>query len=1705
MKQLVRIFIAPIVIQLVAMPVLSTPVAYATTPVAIDERWIENAEREVQAMMQSNASLDSRMAAMNELFGLIRSSFGRAAEVNPALDFNTDSRIDLTDFSVLKNVMVEEQGEPSNEPIDPDDEITPLSVDIAQAFQTGELRWFKIDQSDIGTLIIDINWIKTKLVPQVPGGVDTTTIFTIKTSPAAGSELIATIDIAPLTDINLSTVTVEVNLAALQGRGEVGLFISGFKGTELFADPAFLGNVTVAHANVVLPGATQEAISAILDTAIEVKNFDQSDVVTVEFNTDMIQNLLDLISNHAASQDGSVTADEVLNNTFLRVFVLKDGDLGLVQRYDVVVSLKDLLNASEDDIEKLFRTITLDPADSPYDMFVHIVGSGLKFDSTQWKKIADNVTVTTTNPYLGVIANAAELFTLDTNPDGSSRVEIHIDADALRSIFSNNGIIPENIKDEALLRFIVDSIKRPNNTVQTLNQELFVVTFERILAELNKILPVAASELGVWFDFNQDLNSTGLLVSFPDHANITGQTQLINQSSTYDQGVASMAFALEGNTASVAQMLAVYRQIMNANSPGGVFTGFKNFYNTQDPLNGASLEADVTLGPNTWVALAALIEGDTEMAKKIFFDVITKLPRSQDGGVAKGMAGSNFASTFVTEENAGLLGFLEKLSRLEDLTNGERNVITSMRNDVRNFIKNRFRSTTQLFDRSSTNDAATPALDAQSFVLLGADLDWLVNEVLSPAGVSVDGWIQHIESTFGVFDGGTLLGFDFSDSINAVQAGRERTIWIEGTNQMVVGYQRLAQYYAGLGDSNKAAEYQGKADALLAQNANRRIEQNGNRVSYAYTTGEQGEKAFWDINNGTIPSGSSIASTAWVSFAEHGFNPLDPTVVPSEELVFQTDLVNYGIGTATISVQPVASGYKPSNPTVIGQVQIIRSSNEAFRTEILLFQNALNASPQKEAIRDLIQSAFFNAAPGGPVTIDLLGALTEEQLQILAESFSSLFYDRDGARTHAETIHAFGLVVETFNVYNTYDESNREKLNEVLSSVKPNINLANGISTSDEVTEIIGLRYSIEEEIVPAAEVLDGFLFAADLLSIYRNLGESQRSDVDQALIKINPVLTLNNGYQTSNEVGVAIGLGYIEVDGSNVADINANGRVDLADFNILKTNFGQNGTYDEGDINRDGVVNLADFAILKTNFGQEGGKEIVQISAQEVIEGFLVAGEIVQAYQGKTAEERQRIDIITRVLPNPFDLSNGISDEESENVIGAFFNEDGERLVTDQVLVGWIAAGEFVQRYNALTPIQKTQVDSISKILQTPFDLSNGLQVTEAINEIANIIGVSFNSAGERISTETIIATYLDVAEFVQIFNALPLAQKQAMDSITNQLLKPFDILDGLEVNDTVNEIDSIISNLYDVENNRLDTEDVINAFLVVADFMIAYNGLSAQNKARVNAVTQIIEKPFDVSDGLTVNETINEIANIIDSSYDIDGERVPAAQLVQGYLIAGEVLDAYNALSSEDRAKVDAISTRVAKPFNLSDGLQNADVAPINDNSFEEGSNGSAVRIPADELMQNLLGLHRADTEAKRLRDAINVLNDTDRGYVSTVLSDAFNVTDLFSDPISIDTLVTFLDNGVLYSDPNATVPRNHADTAHFYKYVGKFVTDYDQLGDADKTKMNNFLANRLIVLNDESHLDPDDIGYFASKGLYNFGTRTGLSVAQILAIIG
>lgn len=93
---------------------------------------------------------------------------------------------------------------------------------------------------------------------------------------------------------------------------------------------------------------------------------------------------------------------------------------------------------------------------------------------------------------------------------------------------------------------------------------------------------------------------------------------------------------------------------------------------------------------------------------------------------------------------------------------------------------------------------------------------------------------------------------------------------------------------------------------------------------------------------------------------------------------------------------------------------------------------------------------------------------------------------------------------------------------------------------------------------------------------------EGEFDEVDLTGAKLPDGMTWELSY-TATEVLLSVKSTFL------MGDANSDGKVDLTDFGVLKTNFGAGTTFDQGDFNKDAKVDLTDFGILKTHFGKSG------------------------------------------------------------------------------------------------------------------------------------------------------------------------------------------------------------------------------------------------------------------------------------------------------------------------------------------------------------------------------------------------------------------------------------------------------------------------------------------------------------------------------------
>ncbi|MEM1011733.1 MAG: PEP-CTERM sorting domain-containing protein [Planctomycetota bacterium] len=102
------------------------------------------------------------------------------------------------------------------------------------------------------------------------------------------------------------------------------------------------------------------------------------------------------------------------------------------------------------------------------------------------------------------------------------------------------------------------------------------------------------------------------------------------------------------------------------------------------------------------------------------------------------------------------------------------------------------------------------------------------------------------------------------------------------------------------------------------------------------------------------------------------------------------------------------------------------------------------------------------------------------------------------------------------------------------------------------------------------------------------------------------PTVLFDNGLQMSTGGGASLVARAFDLQFSTEVDVpmlpgdaNGDGTVDLADFGILRANFGSTmGTFATGDFNGDMNVDLADFGILRANFGTSSGSDLAALDA---------------------------------------------------------------------------------------------------------------------------------------------------------------------------------------------------------------------------------------------------------------------------------------------------------------------------------------------------------------------------------------------------------------------------------------------------------------------------------------------------------------------------
>lgn len=132
-------------------------------------------------------------------------------------------------------------------------------------------------------------------------------------------------------------------------------------------------------------------------------------------------------------------------------------------------------------------------------------------------------------------------------------------------------------------------------------------------------------------------------------------------------------------------------------------------------------------------------------------------------------------------------------------------------------------------------------------------------------------------------------------------------------------------------------------------------------------------------------------------------------------------------------------------------------------------------------------------------------------------------------------------------------------------------------------------------------------------------------SATDLAQLEFTYEASANDGFNSGYVLDEVLVTGFESVV---QGDFNFDGKLDVADFNILKENFLTGSTFEQGDFNFDGLVNLDDFAGLKAAAPGVAAAAVPEPSGQAIF--LLLAGMLV-AFR-RRCSKRLRVAAVSAV-----------------------------------------------------------------------------------------------------------------------------------------------------------------------------------------------------------------------------------------------------------------------------------------------------------------------------------------------------------------------------------------------------------------------------------------------------------------------------------------
>ncbi len=224
----------------------------------------------------------------------------------------------------------------------------------------------------------------------------------------------------------------------------------------------------------------------------------------------------------------------------------------------------------------------------------------------------------------------------------------------------------------------------------------------------------------------------------------------------------------------------------------------------------------------------------------------------------------------------------------------------------------------------------------------------------------------------------------------------------------------------------------------------------------------------------------------------------------------------------------------------------------------------------------------FNGVDPDQYTFSYTPALDADNTTFDENQVLNSFWNPDG-EGEDEPLTATGLAgggAGIYNVYVTYPQS---------------ANLDNAPTTFVASGDDGDAIYIVDQD---ADAPLSGTLDTGVAIGLWEIVGQVELSDPNQTYT-ITQTSTENPGFVSMRGFGVMWEF-VSGLDSLLPGDADGDGDVDLADFTILRNNFGvdMGATVMTGDFNGDGTVDLADFTILRNNFGTTSDSDIAAIDA---------------------------------------------------------------------------------------------------------------------------------------------------------------------------------------------------------------------------------------------------------------------------------------------------------------------------------------------------------------------------------------------------------------------------------------------------------------------------------------------------------------------------